>query len=195
MPPAGRGDGDRRRGRAPLPLLQGDHGGQVQAGRQPDRRRPRASTPSQVGAAGAGQEITDVSEAEARAAGEIVVDEGDGARACRGLPRAAEGGLRCAIDKVWVLAEVADGGAHPRHARAADRGPRRRPRPSRPSPGATTPPRWPAPSASTARPRVYDVGDLGGALPGVPVAAALAALVDGGQRARRHPLPGHLRRA
>lgn len=33
----------------------------------------------QVGAAGAGQEITDVSEAEARSAGEVVVDEGDGA--------------------------------------------------------------------------------------------------------------------
>jgi len=35
---------------------------------------------SQVGAAGAGQEITDVSEAEARGGGEIVVDEGDGAQ-------------------------------------------------------------------------------------------------------------------
>jgi electron transfer flavoprotein beta subunit len=35
---------------------------------------------SQVGAAGAGQEITDVSEAEARSAGEVVVDEGDGAQ-------------------------------------------------------------------------------------------------------------------
>jgi electron transfer flavoprotein beta subunit len=35
--------------------------------------------PSEVGAPGARQEITDVSEAEARAAGEIVVDEGDGA--------------------------------------------------------------------------------------------------------------------
>ena len=35
---------------------------------------------SLVGAAGAGQEITDVSEAEARGAGEIVVDEGDGAQ-------------------------------------------------------------------------------------------------------------------
>jgi electron transfer flavoprotein beta subunit len=34
---------------------------------------------SQVGAAGAGQEITNVAPAEARAAGEIVVDEGDGA--------------------------------------------------------------------------------------------------------------------
>jgi electron transfer flavoprotein beta subunit len=36
--------------------------------------------PSHVGGAGAGQEITDVSEAEARSSGEIVVDEGDGAQ-------------------------------------------------------------------------------------------------------------------
>jgi len=36
--------------------------------------------PSEVGAAGARQEIVDVSEAEARAGGEIVVDEGDGAQ-------------------------------------------------------------------------------------------------------------------
>lgn len=35
---------------------------------------------SQVGAAGSGQEITDVSEAESRGSGEIVVDEGDGAQ-------------------------------------------------------------------------------------------------------------------
>ena len=37
----------------------------------------------QVGATGARQEITEVSEAEDRAAGEIVVDEGDGAAAHR----------------------------------------------------------------------------------------------------------------
>jgi electron transfer flavoprotein beta subunit len=36
--------------------------------------------PSTVGAAGSGQEITDVSEAESRGGGEIVVDEGDGAQ-------------------------------------------------------------------------------------------------------------------
>ena len=36
--------------------------------------------PAQVGASGAGQEITAVTEAEARASGEIVVDEGDGAQ-------------------------------------------------------------------------------------------------------------------
>jgi electron transfer flavoprotein beta subunit len=35
---------------------------------------------SQVGVAGARQEITDVSAAEERAGGEIVVDEGDGAQ-------------------------------------------------------------------------------------------------------------------
>jgi electron transfer flavoprotein beta subunit len=35
---------------------------------------------SQVGSAGAGQEITDVSAAEARGSGEIVVDDGDGAQ-------------------------------------------------------------------------------------------------------------------
>ena len=40
---------------------------------------------------------------------------------------------------------------------------------------------------------LYDVGDLGGALPGVPVAAAMAALDRGRQRARRHPDAGHLR--
>jgi electron transfer flavoprotein beta subunit len=34
---------------------------------------------SQVGAGGSGQEIVDVSASEARASGEIVVDEGDGA--------------------------------------------------------------------------------------------------------------------
>ncbi len=33
-----------------------------------------------MGAGGAGQVITDVSEAEARSGGEIVVDEGDGAQ-------------------------------------------------------------------------------------------------------------------
>ena len=41
VPDAGGGHRHRRRRRAPVPLVQGDHGGQVQAGRQPDRRRPR----------------------------------------------------------------------------------------------------------------------------------------------------------
>ena len=69
---------DRRRGRAPLPLVQGDHGGQVEAGGPADGGRPRPRRRRQVGAAGAGQEVTDVVAAEERKAGEIVVDEGDG---------------------------------------------------------------------------------------------------------------------
>ena len=41
LPAAGRRVGHRWRGRAPLPLLQGDHGRQVEAGRGADGRRPR----------------------------------------------------------------------------------------------------------------------------------------------------------
>ena len=77
-----------------------------------------------------------------------------------------------AIDKVWVLAEVGDSGPTPvtlellTEARAV----------------ATTVEAvaWGADAASLAGPigeygatTLYDVGDLGGTLPGVPVAAAL----------------------
>ena len=63
------------------PSFKGIGGGQVKAGGQPDRRgRPRDRRLSQVGSAGSGQEITEVAEAEGRSAGEIVVDEGDGAQ-------------------------------------------------------------------------------------------------------------------
>ena len=41
LPAAGGRQRDRRRRRAPLPELQGDHGRQVEAGRHGDRRRPR----------------------------------------------------------------------------------------------------------------------------------------------------------
>ena len=64
----------------PLPLLQGDHGGQVEAGRQPHGGGPRDRRLA-GGHGRRGQEITDVSEAEARGAGEIVVDEGNSAPA------------------------------------------------------------------------------------------------------------------
>ena len=80
LPPAGGGDGDRRRGRAALPVVQGDHGGQVQAGRQPHGGRPR---PRRV-AGRRGRQLArrspTSSEAESRGSGEIVVDEGDGAQ-------------------------------------------------------------------------------------------------------------------
>jgi electron transfer flavoprotein alpha subunit len=84
------------------------------------------------------------------------------------------------IDKVWVLAEVADGGG---------------PTPvtlellteARSVASTVEAVAWGAETAALAGPlgdygatTVYDVGDLGGALPGVPVAAALAALVGAG---------------
>src|ERR1700677_2989872 len=84
-----------------------------------------------------------------------------------------------AIDKVWVLAEAGDAGPTPitlellTEARSV----------------ATTVEAvaWGSDTASLAAglgeygaTTVYDVGDLGGALPGVPVSAALAALIEGG---------------
>ena len=83
------------------------------------------------------------------------------------------------IDKVWVLAEVGDSGPTPvtlellSEARSV----------------ATTVEAvaWGSDAAALAAPlgeygatTLYDVGDLGGALPGVPVAGALAALIGGG---------------
>ncbi len=86
-----------------------------------------------------------------------------------------------AIDKVWVLSEVAEGGGAPTpvtlelltEARTV---------------GSTVEAvAWGGDSASLAgtlgeygATTVYDVGDLGGLLPGVPVAAALAELIKGG---------------
>src|SRR5271169_4767439 len=83
------------------------------------------------------------------------------------------------IDKVWVLAEVGDSGPTPvtlellTEARAV---------------AATVEAvAWGADAASLAGPlgeygatTLYDVGYLGGLLPGVPVAAALSALIGGG---------------
>jgi electron transfer flavoprotein alpha subunit len=84
-----------------------------------------------------------------------------------------------AINKVWVLAEKGDGGPTTitlellTEARAVA--------------GTVEAIAWGADVASLAGPlgeygatTVYDVGDVGNSLPGVPVAAAIAALVEGG---------------
>ncbi len=85
------------------------------------------------------------------------------------------------IDKVWVLVESAEGGLTSTtlelltEARAL---------------GSTVEAvAWGAGTAGVAEElgkygasTVYDVGDLGDALPGAPVAAAMAALIEGGQR-------------
>src|SRR3984885_15760033 len=86
-----------------------------------------------------------------------------------------------AIDKVWVLSEVAEGGGAPTpvtlelltEARTVGS-----------TVGAVA---WGSDVASLAGPlgeygatTVYDVGDVGDVLPGVPVSAAMAALIQGG---------------
>ena len=85
-----------------------------------------------------------------------------------------------AIDKIWVLAEAADnGGPTPVTLELLSE--------ARTVASTVEAVAWGADVASLAGPlgeygatTVYDVGDLGGALPGVPVAAALAGLIEGG---------------
>ncbi|HEX4435082.1 MAG TPA: electron transfer flavoprotein subunit alpha/FixB family protein [Acidimicrobiales bacterium] len=83
------------------------------------------------------------------------------------------------IDKVWVLAEVGDSGPTPVTLELLTE--------ARSVASTVEAIAWGADAASLAGPlgeygatTLYDVGDLGGTLPGVPVAAALAALVQGG---------------
>ena len=71
-----RGQRDRRRGRAPLPELQGHHGRQVEAGRHGHRRRPRRRRRS-AGPAPASRSSTSTTR-RAREAGEIIEDDGEG---------------------------------------------------------------------------------------------------------------------
>src|SRR6204780_398752 len=84
-----------------------------------------------------------------------------------------------AIDKVWVLAEAGDSGPTPITLELLTE--------ARSVAGTVEAVAWGAETASLAAAlgeygatTVYDVGDLGGALPGVPVSAALAALIEGG---------------
>ena len=83
---------DGRCRRAALPVVQGDHGGEEQAGR-PGDGADLGLDADQVGWSGARQEITNVEQAPAREAGEKFEDDGDGAEKVVGVPRAAEGGL------------------------------------------------------------------------------------------------------
>ncbi|HEY6427369.1 MAG TPA: FAD-binding protein, partial [Acidimicrobiales bacterium] len=84
-----------------------------------------------------------------------------------------------AIDKVWVLAEAAEGAPTPVTLELLTE--------ARTVAGTVEAVAWGPDVAKLAEPlgeygatAVYDVGDLGGTLPGVPVAAAIAALVQGG---------------
>ena len=83
------------------------------------------------------------------------------------------------IEKVWVLAEAGDSGPTPVTLELLTE--------ARSIAATVEAVGWGSEAASLAAPlgeygatTLYDVGDLGGALPGVPVAAALAALITGG---------------
>src|ERR1700721_461805 len=83
------------------------------------------------------------------------------------------------IDKVWVLAEVGDSGPTPVTLELLTE--------ARGVASTAEAVAWGPAAGSLAGPlgeygatTLYDVGDLGGTLPGVPVAAALAALIEGG---------------
>ena len=83
------------------------------------------------------------------------------------------------INNVWVFAQGTERRTDHRHARTAHQGPlARRHRRRRSSPATAQ--RSPAHSASTAPRRCTATGDLAGALPGVAVAAAMQAVIDGG---------------
>jgi electron transfer flavoprotein alpha subunit len=84
-----------------------------------------------------------------------------------------------AIDKVWVLAEAGDSGPTPITLELLTE--------ARSVAGTVEAVAWGADTATLATAlgeygatTVYDVGDLGGSLPGVPVSAAIAALIQGG---------------
>ena len=84
-----------------------------------------------------------------------------------------------AIDKVWVLAEAGDSGPTPITLELLSE--------ARSVAGTVEAVAWGTTTASLAASlgeygatTVYDVGDLGGALPGSPVAGAMASLIEGG---------------
>jgi electron transfer flavoprotein alpha subunit len=86
-----------------------------------------------------------------------------------------------AIEKIWVLAEAGEDGPTPITLELLTE--------ARSVAGTVEAVAWGADVASLAGPlgdfgatTVYDVGDLGGSLPGVPVAAAMAALIESGNR-------------
>jgi electron transfer flavoprotein alpha subunit len=84
-----------------------------------------------------------------------------------------------AIETIWVLAEAGDAGPTPVTLELLTE--------ARSVAGTVAAVAWGSETAAQAAAlgeygatTVYDVGDLGGALPGVPVAAAMAALIEGG---------------
>ena len=105
---------DRRCGRAPLPVVQGDHGGEEQAGRPGDRRPTSASTPARsVGRAPARRSRTSVPRPSARPARRSRTTARRTSASCssssssRSSERRRESQERTmAVSKIWVFAEA-----------------------------------------------------------------------------------------
>ena len=107
LPAPRRGHGHRRRGRAPLSLLQGHHGGQLEACRQADRRRPRSRGRRWVRPGRPGDHLVSDGRGAQRA-------RSSSTRATRreaSWPSSSRSRFsrRMDVDKIWVLAETADG--------------------------------------------------------------------------------------
>ena len=85
------------------------------------------------------------------------------------------------IDKVWVLAETADGKPTSTTLELLTKARTMGPPPKRVAWGTDTA-AVAAELGDYGATTVHDVGDIGDALPGAPVAAAVAALVEGGNR-------------
>ena len=172
-PLPGRRSRDRRRGRAPLPVLQGDHGRQVQAGRRGHGRRPRRRRRS-AGPAPARRSSTSPGRPSAQA-GEIIEDDGEALPEDRRVPRQPQGHLsrttkRRDIDDTSSNDLGARAGrrrhADDGHARAAHQGPASSAPTVAAFVGGDAGDIAAALGAHGAT-KVYATGDLGGTLPGV----------------------------
>ena len=154
---------------------------------------------AQVGAAGARQEITRWPTPRPARPARSSSTRVTGSPAGHRIPRATEGPLgpvgeqaHMSVDKIWVLAEVADGAPITTSLELS-------PQP-RALAGTVEAVAYGDATASVAGTlgeygvtTVHDVGDLGGSLPGVPVPPPSPPPWPPA-RPRRHPVPRHLRR-
>ena len=197
-PAARRRLGHRRRGRAPLPLVQGDHGGQVEAGRRAHARRPRhRRRHGRLRPAPARRSSPSTTPPPARPARSSRTTARPSPRSSRSstASRSSEDRQETAhgSQPIWVYAEAADGKVSPltlellAKARTL---------------GGTVEAVYGGDDADAVAgtlgahgaTKVLATGDLGGSLPGVPVASAIAGADRGRQRPRPHHVRHHLRR-
>src|SRR5205807_5275030 len=166
------------RGRAPLPVLQGDHGGQGEAGRRARCRRPR----SVVRRGGLGRRPPGDHRRRPRrraAGGRDRRGRGRRPRTHHPVPRAAEGDLAMAVGTTWVFAEAFEGKVLSSTLELLTKAREL---------GGTVEAFYAGGDAESVAPelgtfgaaKVYATGDLGSVLMGAPAAAAMAAQIEAG---------------